>query len=44
MSFGKLKLDEFGEVSFRLLKLGDMSFKILKLGDFIEVSFGMLKF
>ena len=44
MSFGKLKQDGFGEVSFRLLKLGDMSFKILKLGDFIEVSFGMLKF
>ena len=44
MSFGKLKLDEFGEVSFRLLKLGEVSFEILKLGDLIEVSLGMLKF
>ena len=44
MSFGKLKLDEFGEVSFRLLKLGEVSFEISKLGDLIEVSFGMLKF
>ena len=44
MSFGKLKLDEFGEVSFRLFKLGEASFEISKLGDLIEVSFGMLKF
>ena len=44
MSFGKLKLDEFGKVSFRLLKLGEVSFEISKLGDLIEVSFGMLKF